>query len=243
MRILTVLTVFLLFTPCVQAADIDSLSVGDRRFIKAGLSYDEVYVTEIRRASNRVRVRRAESNTLEWVDASRLVTLDVVIADGLEFGWRIGEAMDAAVEFFAEGDRREEPCRFGERCDRANFNEEPRGVFARPNPFADPPGRLKVQNTCQQTIELAVRFRNERGDWDVRAWYDVPTGVTAYLTVSSEEYVATDASFFYFYAQSPDGTYVWEGDYEYEVEGTTVGMRMMSDNSGDRDLSLVCPDP
>nr|OEJ78225.1 hypothetical protein A5482_03030 [Cyanobacterium sp. IPPAS B-1200] len=102
--------------------------------------------------------------------------------------------------------------------------------------------RLLFINRCQSTpIRLAVRFRNNTGDWETASWYnfDPQEGPT------SLRGVVTNNRIFYYYAEATDNSgRVWSGDHPVNIGGRTYQMTEVNIRSGATQFTqgLTCND-
>lgn len=90
--------------------------------------------------------------------------------------------------------------------------------------------RLLFINRCQSTpLRLAVRFLNNREEWETRSWYSFdpqegPTGLDG---------VITNNRVFYYYAEATDNSGgVWAGNHPVNIGGRTYQMIEVNVDSG-----------
>jgi len=70
----TISIVLLILVSSVQAADIDDLDPGDKMYLKGILSDDLVYIVRINYSKGKVKIRKDDDGTTEWVLASKLIS-------------------------------------------------------------------------------------------------------------------------------------------------------------------------
>ena len=223
--------------PAVQAADVNQLKVGEGWYLDRLASFELVYVTEIDRASNRVRVRRDEDNVVEWVSASRLVTYDEMIVISVDRGFQLADAAIELFEYLTEEDDSDE-CDLPFGCDGY---EEYSGVFSDATPAeSEAPSKFKIVNNCEHPIRLALRYKETGEHWNTIWWWEVPGNAIQYLATSDGVQITTTADYYFYYAEGIDTSLTTVGEHNFVVDGETVGMTMANDSSGDRDFSLSC---
>lgn len=102
--------------------------------------------------------------------------------------------------------------------------------------------RFYVTNDCRLPIKLAVKYRRLDGEWSTVGWWSFAGNSSRYLAFNGGEWVRTDASTVYYYAETSDGSLFWGDNSHRELfEGKTLPMSSVYDKNGDTEFSLSCP--
>ncbi len=250
MRKLSLCIIFLLYVPSVQAENIDYLNVGEGVYVEGFFSDELVYITAIDKATNRVRVRRADDSVVEWVHASRLITEDAARENAMQRGEVAAGLIIAAINEFSGQSRndswRNRPNCFEEytaECDEFIHDGTATNVFQELGADRlEDTGRFRLWNNCRHPIRLALRYRETDGDWTTIGWWEAAANTSEYLKISNDAYATTDAGFFFYYAEHLGREFYWGGDDNYRWDEMLLGMKEVEDESGDREVSLSCPD-
>jgi hypothetical protein len=103
--------------------------------------------------------------------------------------------------------------------------------------------RLYVQNTCKESVQLVIQYKDHEGTWRVAGWYTFEAGAKTRLendgvTVRSKENTV------YFYAKTTNSE--WYGDDTLEFQGETLYLQRWNFSKLDEDsnypLVLSCSD-
>jgi hypothetical protein len=95
---------------------------------------------------------------------------------------------------------------------------------------------LGIDNKCNEEVRVALRVKDLDNNWSTKGFYSVKANST------SSGSIPTDNGIYYFYAQSADGTKVWEGKDNYRtLYGTQYGFKKRKIyHKGDSNINLTC---
>ncbi len=75
--------------------------------------------------------------------------------------------------------------------------------------------RIGFHNKTGRTVQVAVHYLNDRGDWVTKAWYEFKPGAKAYTNFGTKNRII------YWYARA--GNSAWSGPHRYTVAGRRYG--------------------
>ncbi|WP_019613902.1 SUMF1/EgtB/PvdO family nonheme iron enzyme [Psychromonas ossibalaenae] len=72
---------------------------------------------------------------------------------------------------------------------------------------------IYFKNKTSDHVQVAIRYKNLQGDWVTKSWFKLSPGKRGRVAISKNR-------IFYYYAETGDGAWVWEGDDKfYYVQG------------------------
>jgi len=99
---------------------------------------------------------------------------------------------------------------------------------------------LYFTNNCSKKVRLAIRYKDLSGNWRSTGWWTFDPKQSAYLLLGGKR-VKTNSATLYYYAESIDGAYYWGGtDLTTKLDGRTLKMKKIVDESGDTNWSIRC---
>lgn len=86
-----------------------------------------------------------------------------------------------------------------------------------------------IENACHKTVRIVVNSAARWHDWRNFGWYTIKRGVNTKLLSNDRPICHRLDHDLYFYAETTDGKFYWEGDdYKAKFRGTTYPMRKAS---------------
>ena len=76
--------------------------------------------------------------------------------------------------------------------------------------------------------------------WRTVGWWTISGKTSEYLTFSNGNYVKTNSSVFFYFAESLNGDLYWgNGDFDGVVNGREVPMTKLEDKTGDSEWTIA----
>jgi uncharacterized membrane protein len=94
-------------------------------------------------------------------------------------------------------------------------------------------------NRCSRSVELAIHYMDTSGRWQTEGWWTFAPGESASLNNNAGRLTSNKATW-YFYARTSDNAWEWRGDNRFTLNGTSLGMREMTDTEGDSEWYVSC---
>jgi hypothetical protein len=102
---------------------------------------------------------------------------------------------------------------------------------------------LYVRNSCTKAIRFAISYLKLNQEWDEVGFWEYDGKSNSFPGTSQGNRIRSNNDVFYFFAETLDGSLVWQGDQKETVRGRTVNMRkieLRKDSDGDYVLEFTC---
>lgn len=100
-------------------------------------------------------------------------------------------------------------------------------------------GSFLFANNCDDSVRLAVRYRNLDGDWVSRGWWEAEPGEKFYLSHRGRK-LSSDNAIWFYYAECLNKSCQWEGDHPARLRNRQLMMRSKRNPLGDNSWGIKC---